>query len=86
MDIKGIQEKIKDSNSMAESKKILTAEELVTALLHDCVKGNGLAKGDEQVIAQVLQVLGERNYTVSHIQRILDVTKELVPFIATFQM
>lgn len=86
MDIKAIQEKIKDSNSMAETKKILTEEELVAALLHDCVNSNGLVEGDEQVIAQVLQVLGERNYTVSYIQQMLEATKELVPFIATFQM
>lgn len=55
MDIEKIKEKIKDSQSMAQTKKRLTTEELVTLLLIDMPSDEPVTEEDVELIAQVLE-------------------------------
>ena len=86
MDIEKIKEKIKDSQSMAQTKKRLTTEELVTLLLTDMTSDEPVTEEDVELIAQVLEKVSEKKCSVRHAQFFMDACRKLILAIATFQV
>ncbi len=86
MDIEIIREKIKDSHSMAMTKKLLTPAELVTVLKSDTPDDESFSDDDAMLIAQILQMVSEKNYSVRHAWFLMETCKNMIPAIATFQI
>lgn len=86
MDIKKINEKVKDAKSFEEIKAILTDEELVYWLAYDLdTLEVRMADGDECLIKDILKVIGKTNYSIRHSMHLLDIAKELLLIIGRFQ-
>lgn len=86
MDIEIIREKIKDSHSMATTKELLTPAELVTVLMNDTPDDEPFSDDDAMLIAQILQMVSEKNYSVRHAHFLMETCKNMIPAIATFQI
>ena len=86
MDIEIIREKIKDSHSMATTKELLTPAELVTVLMNDTPDDEPFSDDDAMLIAQILQMVSEKNYSVRHARFLMETCKSMIPAIATFQI
>lgn len=86
MDIREIESKIKGTRCAEEARKYLTDEELVSYIHSEFAPDGRDTIGEEEVcvIAEILRVLGARNYTVAHTSLILSTTKTIVERIARF--
>lgn len=83
MNIRLIEEKVKDVKTFAEAEERLTKEELIYYM---CYR-NGITKifdGEESVLVEILQALGKNNKSVQHSLHLLDVAKTLLPMLSSF--
>lgn len=88
IDQDAIAEKVKDSESLAETKERLTKEELVAGMVRECYVDWGLSMkdGDEHLILQILELLDKRNCSMRYAEYLLDTAKKMLPRICIFKL
>ncbi len=88
IDSDAINEKIKDSKGLAETKEKLTKEELVAGMVKEGEIDWGLCikDGDEYLILQILELLDKRNCSMRYAEYLLDTAKKMLPRICLFKL
>lgn len=85
-EIKLIEEKIKNSSGLSETKGLLTDKELVKYVLHESKHYLSIKADDEELILQIMRLLDLRNCSISYSEHLLDVIKDLIPMVSMFKL
>lgn len=88
IDLDAVNEKVKDSKGLGETKEKLTKEELVACMVREYETDQVLwvKDGDEYLILQILELLDEKKCSMRYAEYLLDMAKKMLPRICVFKL
>jgi len=88
LDWDAIEEKVKGSKNLAETKERLTKGELIECMLIGCEADPDMRvkDGDEYLILQILELLNKENCSMRYAEYLLDIAKKILPRICVFKL